>query len=62
MSDVDVTITFPWQGHEVGERVTVEPAVAKRLVRAGAARYATKKDAIAAGGDPDEAATTRPKG
>jgi hypothetical protein len=57
MSDVDITISFPWQGHEVGERVTVSAIQAKRLVRAGVGRYATKKDAKAAGDEPAQATT-----
>ena len=62
MSDVDITLSYPWQGHEVGERVSVEPALAKRLVRAGVGVYATKKDAAAAGEpapDPPAAKRTR---
>jgi hypothetical protein len=59
--DVNITLGYPWQGHEVGDRVSVDAPTAKRLVRAGVAAYSTAKDATAAGGDPAEAATKRSK-
>lgn len=59
MSDVEITISYPWNGHEVGDRVKVDAAEAKRLVRAGVGLYATVKDANAAGGDTDQTATRR---
>lgn len=61
MDEVDVILSYPWDGHEVGERVTVDTSTAKRLVGAGVALYATTGDASAAGGDPASAATKRRK-
>lgn len=51
--DVEVVLSYPWKGHEVGERLTVDRSVARSLVRGGAALYATKK----AAGTADDSAT-----
>lgn len=59
MNDVDLEVTYPFDGHAVGDRVTVDKARAKTLVRGGAAVYATVKAAKAAGAPPEEAATKR---
>lgn len=48
---VDVTLAHPWDDHKVGERVSVDAALAKRLVKAGQGSYSTKKDALAVEGD-----------
>lgn len=56
-----VTIEFahPHGDHAVGDRDVVDPATAKRLVRAGVANYATKTDAVAVEGDAGAAKTAR---
>lgn len=36
---VEVELSNPWQGHEVGERITVDRVQGKNLVRAGVATY-----------------------
>jgi hypothetical protein len=60
MSDeVEITLSYPWDGHEVGDRVMVDATQAKALVRGGVALYATVKDATAAGADADQAASRR---
>lgn len=37
-TEVAITITFPWQDHPVGTRLTVDERVARRLIRSGVAR------------------------
>lgn len=59
MSDVDVTLSYPWQGHAVGERISVDPSTARRLVRGGVALFSTTSDARTAGGDTNRTATKR---
>ena len=57
-----VTVQFTAFGHadhKPGDRDDLDPAEAKRLVKAGVAVYATVSDAKAAGGDLESAATKR---
>lgn len=56
---VDVELAHPWNGSEVGDRVSVSADTAAELVRGGIARPATVSAAKAAGVDADEAATKR---
>lgn len=49
---VDVVMSHPHDGHEVGDRVGLPNDEAKNLVRTGYAQYATKSGAEAAGDDP----------
>lgn len=59
MADTELILSYPYQGHEVGERITVDQVTAKRLVRAGVGLYATKRDATGAGDDPARSVTAR---
>lgn len=59
MSDVEVIISYPWQGHEVGDRVPLTVAEARQAIRAGVAVYATASDARGAGEPDAEPATKR---
>lgn len=54
---VDVIMSHPAHGADTGERVAIDRAEARRLVEAGYARYATKRDASQAGGTPEQSAT-----
>ena len=59
VEEVEIVLSFPWEGHEVGERLTVDRTVARQLVRGGAALYATKKDATAADDTADKTTSAR---
>ncbi len=61
MSNVDLEVTYPFDGHAVGDRISEPVARAKQLVAGGAAVYATVRAAKTAGAPPDEAATKRDK-
>lgn len=52
-----ILLQVPTTEGDVGETVEVDEARARQLVDGGAALYATKPDAKAAGGDTDKAAT-----
>jgi hypothetical protein len=62
MAETDVVLSYPWQDHDIGDRITIDTHTAKRLVRAGVALYATKKDATGAGDNPEKSATVRKRG
>jgi hypothetical protein len=56
---VEVLLSHPWTGpdgtdHEVGERLDLDVDWASKVVHAGAGKFATKNDAKAAGGNPDD--------
>lgn len=48
---IDVELSHPWEGHAVGERVSLDTLTAKRVVRAGVGVYATKAAATEAEGE-----------
>lgn len=52
-----VELSHPYGDHQVGDRIDVSDAEAKRLIRAGYARPATKPEAKRLGVDPATAAT-----
>lgn len=54
---VKLTLTAHRQGAKPGDRIEVDAAEAKRLIRAGTARPATVTAAKSVGADPDTAAT-----
>lgn len=58
---IDVIVAHPFDGYAPAERVSLTVDEANRRVDAGMARYATKADAKDAGGDPEQAATAKPK-
>jgi len=56
---VDVVLSHPWTDpggtdHAIGDRLDLDLEWSRKLVNAGAAKYATKNDAKAAGGNPDD--------
>lgn len=57
---VEVVMSHPAYGHDTGERVSINADDARRLVNAGYAKYATKRDASRAGGEPEQSATAHP--
>jgi hypothetical protein len=59
MADTEIILSYPYQGDDVGTRLSVDTSTAKRLVRAGVALYATKKDAEGAGDSTEKTATAR---
>lgn len=50
-STAEVTLSHPWNGHEVGERVELDAAIARRVVRSGHGVYSTMADAVRVGGE-----------
>jgi hypothetical protein len=42
---VEVVLAHPWAGHQVGERLSLGPDDARRLVQAAAARYVDQDQA-----------------
>lgn len=62
MADVEIIYAHHHGPRVPGEKVKVSEAEARRLVNAGRANYATKKDAAAAGGEGAEAKTARARG
>lgn len=54
-----IVLSHPHDGHEVGDKLDLEPVEAKRLVRAGVATYATVDDATAVEGPAGRARTRR---
>jgi len=56
---VDVVLSHPWKGKDIGERVTLEDAEAAEVIRDGRGRPATKAAAKAAGVDPEAAASVK---
>lgn len=42
---VDVVLAHPWGGHNVNDRLSLDPDDARRLVQAGAARYVADEPA-----------------
>jgi hypothetical protein len=60
MSDkVELVLSYPHDGHKVGDRVAYPVEQARMLVIDGTAVYATVGDADDAGGVPEQAATKR---
>lgn len=59
MDKVEVELSHPYGDHAIGDRVELEVAEAKKLVRAGVAVYPTLKDARAAEGEAGESKTKR---
>jgi hypothetical protein len=43
MSTRDIVLAHPWQGHAVGETVTLDEDRARQLVQAAAGRYADEE-------------------
>lgn len=56
---IKVEFVGAYKDHKPGSTASLEPSEAKRVIRAGAARAATVKDAKAAGVDPADAATKK---
>lgn len=56
---VDVVLSHPWNGHDIGDRVSLDDAEARQVVNDGWGVPATKSAAKEVGVDPDSAASAR---
>lgn len=56
---VDIDLAHGWEDHKPGDRIAVEPVVARRLVRDGYATYARKDEAVKVEGNAGATKTTR---
>lgn len=56
---VDVVLSHPWNGHEVGERLSLEDAEARQVINDGWGQPATKSAAKDVGVPTDSAASVR---
>ena len=61
MAELEMVHPDPARGFEHGQRVTVDDAEAKHMIRSGVAVPATASAANSLGEDPETAATSRRK-